>query len=77
MNFANVRGFGEFEFWFAIIKIVVIIGFIGIGLLLIFGLWPNATGANPGEFIENFALTVSPALPLAYWQLLSHSVASN
>lgn len=55
VNFANVRGFGEFEFWFAIIKIVVIIGFIGIGVLLIFGLWPNATGANPGEFIENFA----------------------
>lgn len=55
VNFANVRGFGEFEFWFAIIKIVVIIGFIGIGLLLIFGLWPNATGATPGEFIENFA----------------------
>lgn len=55
VNFANVRGFGEFEFWFAIIKIAVIVGFIGIGLLMIFGLWPNSGGANIGEFVENFA----------------------
>lgn len=54
VNFAAVRGFGEFEFWFAIIKIAVIIGFLVLGALLIFGLWPNTDAANVSNFTENF-----------------------
>ena len=41
VNLARVRAFGEFEFWFAIIKVVVIIAFLIIGVLLIFGLLPG------------------------------------
>ncbi|MGO3086353.1 MAG: amino acid permease, partial [Corynebacterium flavescens] len=55
VNFAAVRGFGEFEFWFAIIKVAVIIGFLLIGLLMLFGALPgldlDRAGAN---FTENF-----------------------
>ncbi|MCM3387801.1 amino acid permease [Ureibacillus chungkukjangi] len=36
INLANVKAFGEFEFWFAMIKIVAIIGMILLGLGIIF-----------------------------------------
>jgi len=41
VNLARVRAFGEFEFWFAIIKVVVIIAFLVLGALLVFGLLPG------------------------------------
>ena len=41
VNLAQVKGFGEFEYWFAMIKIVVIIGFLVIGAALFFGLLPG------------------------------------
>ncbi|MFT8319984.1 MAG: amino acid permease [Bacillus sp. (in: firmicutes)] len=36
INLANVKAFGEFEFWFALIKVVAIIGMIVLGLGIIF-----------------------------------------
>ncbi|MFJ8261078.1 amino acid permease [Rummeliibacillus sp. NPDC094406] len=36
VNLANVKAFGEFEFWFALIKVVAIIGMILLGLGIIF-----------------------------------------
>lgn len=41
VNLLQVRSFGEFEYWFAAIKVVVIIGFLVVGVLLIFGLLPG------------------------------------
>ena len=43
VNLVRVRAFGEFEFWFALIKVAVIIGFLVIGVLLIFGLLPGTS----------------------------------
>lgn len=41
-NLASVGNYGEFEFWFALIKVVAIIAFIGIGIAAIFGLIPDS-----------------------------------
>lgn len=41
-NLLNVKNFGEFEYWFALIKVVAIIAFIAIGLAAVFGFWPLA-----------------------------------
>ncbi|EEI17440.1 amino acid permease [Corynebacterium lipophiloflavum DSM 44291] len=41
INLAQVKGFGEFEYWFAMIKIVVIVGFLIIGTALFLGLLPG------------------------------------
>ncbi|KES20536.1 gamma-aminobutyrate permease [Pseudomonas sp. AAC] len=38
LNFFSVKGFGESEFWFALIKVVAVVIFIGIGLASIFGI---------------------------------------
>ncbi|MBV7293246.1 amino acid permease [Corynebacterium sp. TAE3-ERU16] len=41
VNLLRVRAFGEFEFWFALIKVLALAGFLVIGFLLIFGLLPG------------------------------------
>lgn len=41
-NLFSVANYGEFEFWFALLKVVAIVAFIGIGLLAIFGVFPGS-----------------------------------
>ncbi|WP_455356551.1 amino acid permease [Streptomyces sp. SYSU K217416] len=58
-NLAAVKNFGEFEFWFAGLKVGAIVLFLGLGLLAIFGVLPdtepigmtNLTGQ--GGFLPN------------------------
>jgi GABA permease len=40
-NLFSVKSYGEFEFWFAGIKVAAILVFIGLGTLFVLGLWPN------------------------------------
>ncbi|QRY61340.1 amino acid permease [Gordonia sp. PDNC005] len=40
-NLFSVASFGEFEFWFAGIKVAAITLFIVLGFCFVFGLWPN------------------------------------
>ena len=40
-NLFSVSSFGEFEFWFAGIKVAAIIIFIALGAFFVLGLWPN------------------------------------
>jgi GABA permease len=40
-NLLSVSSFGEFEFWFAGIKIAAICVFLVLGTLYVFGLWPH------------------------------------
>jgi len=44
-NLYSVGSYGEFEFWFAGIKVVAIVIFILLALLFVIGLWP---GNSPG-----------------------------
>ena len=41
-NLFSVKNYGEFEFWFALVKVLAIIGFIVLGLLAIFGFLPTS-----------------------------------
>lgn len=51
VNLAKVSNFGEFEFWFAAIKVTVIIAFLVIGVLLVFGLLQDT---DPVRFTNLF-----------------------
>ena len=42
-NLISVGSYGEFEFWFASIKVVAIVAFIALGALYVLGLWPGAS----------------------------------
>ena len=57
-NLVNVKLYGEFEFWFAIVKVVAIIGMIILGIFVIFtGVGGQATGFSNlwahGGFMPN------------------------
>ncbi|AOA07302.1 MULTISPECIES: GABA permease [Pseudomonas] len=41
-NLFSVKNYGEFEFWFALVKVLAIIGFIILGVLAIFGYLPTS-----------------------------------
>lgn len=57
INLAGVRNFGEFEFWFAILKVAAIVLFLGIGAALLLGILPDV--ASPG--VANLATDFAPA----------------
>ena len=44
LNAISVRGFGEAEFWFALIKVVTVVAFIGVGVWMIFGILAGQQG---------------------------------
>ncbi|MFG2526223.1 amino acid permease, partial [Streptomyces sp. NPDC048527] len=50
-NLASVSSYGEFEFWFAGIKVVAISAFVIIGLLAVFGVLPGSD--NPGDGVAH------------------------
>lgn len=53
VNLLRVRMFGEFEYWFAFIKVAVLVGFLVVGTLLIFGLLPGHTFIGTDVFLED------------------------
>jgi L-asparagine transporter-like permease len=70
LNALQVSNFGEFEYWFALIKVVAIILFIAVGFALItgFGPWPAVGLANltrNGGFLPHGWRGVWLALTLA------------
>ncbi|MEO6972223.1 MAG: amino acid permease [Rhodoferax sp.] len=44
-NLISVKSFGEFEFWFASIKVAAIVVFLFLGGLYILGLWPGVSAS--------------------------------
>jgi lysine-specific permease len=50
LNVLTVRGFGEAEYWFALIKVVTVIAFIGAGFLMIFGILNNSSNTGWSNF---------------------------
>ncbi|EPL6453207.1 MULTISPECIES: amino acid permease [Providencia] len=46
LNFISVKGFGEAEYWFSLIKVTTVIVFIIVGVLMIFGIMNGAENAG-------------------------------
>src|SRR5262249_20163137 len=44
LNLLSVRSWGEAEYWFAMIKVIAITLFLGIGAVVVAGLWPGHAG---------------------------------
>lgn len=42
VNLFSVKSFGEFEYWFASLKVAAIVVFLVVGLVFVVGLWPGA-----------------------------------
>ena len=50
VNLTRVRNFGEFEFWFALLKVAAIVGFLVIGAALLFGVIPGIPSPGLAHF---------------------------
>jgi AAT family amino acid transporter len=55
INLAGVKNFGEFEFWFAILKVAAILLFLAIGAALLFGWLPEVASPGLSNITSNFA----------------------
>jgi GABA permease len=51
-NLISVGNYGEFEFWFALIKVVAIVAFIAIGVVAILGLFPGSDTSGVSHLWE-------------------------
>ncbi|OOW86528.1 amino acid transporter [Xanthomonas campestris pv. vitiswoodrowii] len=53
INLLGVRNFGEFEFWFAILKVLAIVVFLLIGVALLAGWLPGVASPGLSNFTQN------------------------
>lgn len=62
-NLFSVRGYGEFEFWFASIKVAAIGAFLLAGGLYVLGFWPGG-GTHSGSLTGNGGFAPNGWLPV-------------
>ncbi|WP_255353789.1 amino acid permease [Phycicoccus sp. Soil748] len=48
-NLFSVGNYGEFEFWFALVKVIAIVAFIGAGVLAVLGVLPGSHTSGVGH----------------------------
>lgn len=80
-NLFSVSSFGEFEFWFAGIKVGAIILFLGLGLLFAFGLWPGRSFDFSnlwahGGFAPNGIAAIFAAIVIVIFSMVGPEVAT-
>lgn len=46
LNYISVKGFGEAEYWFSLIKVVTVVVFIIIGVMMISGIMKGGESAG-------------------------------
>jgi GABA permease len=80
-NLFSVSSFGEFEFWFAGIKVAAIIVFLVIGVAYVFGLWPGKSMdfsnlTAHGGFLPHGALGSTAAIVTVIFSMTGAEVAT-
>ncbi|OWM00567.1 amino acid permease [Mycolicibacterium peregrinum] len=80
-NLFSVSSFGEFEYWFAGIKVAAILAFIGLGALFVFGLWPNkdmdfSNLTSHGGFFPMGAMAVTVGVVTVIFSMVGAEIAT-
>ncbi len=80
-NLFSVSSFGEFEFWFAGIKVFAIIAFLAIGTFFVLGLWPgkdmdfsNLTAS--GGFLPNGTGAIFSGIVVVVFSMVGAEIAT-
>ncbi|KAH9814322.1 amino acid permease/ SLC12A domain-containing protein [Melampsora americana] len=82
INMGGAKFYAEFEFWFASIKVITIVGLIILGIILDAGGGPdhNAIGfrywRNPGPFVQYLKIEGSLGRFLGFWAVLIQAAFS-
>ena len=87
VNLVSVKYFGEFEYWFAIIKVAAVVGFLAIGVFILgsgttvngYQTGPHLISENGGFFPNGFfvMMIVLPGVVFAYAALEMVSIAAG
>lgn len=81
VNLFSVKTYGEFEFWFASLKVVTIVGFVALGLGYIFGFGPGlarlgtAFASHGGAFPVGLG-AIFTAIPVVIFSMMGSEVAT-
>lgn len=81
VNLFSVKTYGEFEFWFASLKVVMIVGFMALGLAFIFGFGPglanvSASFARGGGAFPLGIGAIFTAIPVVIFSMMGSEVAT-
>lgn len=73
LNYISVKGFGEAEYWFSLIKVTTVVIFIVVGVMMIFGIMDGAEDAGwhnwtlgDAPFVGGFASMIGVAMIVGF-----------
>jgi len=80
-NVFSVTSFGEFEFWFAGIKVATIIGFLALGTAFVLGVWPNkemdfSNLTAHGGFLPHGGSSIVTAIVVVIFSMVGAEIAT-
>jgi GABA permease len=80
-NLVSVGSYGEFEYWFAGLKVVAIIAFLGLGALYVLGLWPGegmhfSNLTDNGGFMPNGVGAVFSSIVVVVFSMVGAEIAT-
>ena len=80
-NLVSVRSYGEFEYWFAGIKVFAIIAFLVLGTLFVVGLWPNrgfdiSNMTSHGGFFPNGVGAIFSSIVVVVFSMVGAEIAT-
>lgn len=81
-NLASVGNYGEFEFWFALIKVIAIVAFIAIGVVAILGLFPGSDTSGvshlwePDGFLPNGYTAIISAMLVTMFSFMGTEIVT-
>lgn len=80
-NLYSVRSYGEFEYWFALIKVVAICIFLALGSCFILGLWPGhsldfSNLTSRGGFLPNGPWAMFSGIVIVVFSMVGAEVAT-
>ncbi|MFF2243782.1 amino acid permease [Arthrobacter sp. NPDC058130] len=80
-NLFSVASFGEFEYWFAGIKVAAIVVFLFLGTMFVFGLWPGKSMDfsnlwSHGGFLPNGPSALTVAMVTAIFSMVGAEIAT-
>ena len=80
-NLFSVGSYGEFEYWFAGIKVFAIIAFLVLGTLFVVGLWPNqgfdvSNLTDHGGFLPNGVGAIFSSIVVVVFSMVGAEIAT-
>jgi GABA permease len=80
-NLVSVKSYGEFEYWFAGIKVAAIIAFLGLGTMFVLGLWPDqdldfSNLTDQGGFLPNGPSAIFSSIVVVVFSMVGAEIAT-